>query len=86
MTLKTDDTDVMVGQTVNVYHDPFVSFGGKQVGGLRIRPPAHAAAQQQMRRPSPPARPAQRQAAPSGYADEEAPPLDAYADEAGSRG
>lgn len=38
MALKTDDTDVMIGRTVNVYHDEFVSFGGKQVGGLRIRP------------------------------------------------
>lgn len=75
MTLKTDDTDQMIGKTVNVYHDEFVSFGGKQVGGLRIRPPAHAAAQQQLRSPAP----QQRRAAPPSEPDApESPPLEAY--------
>jgi hypothetical protein len=38
ITLKTDDTDLMIGRVINVYSDPFVAFGGKTVGGLRIRP------------------------------------------------
>lgn len=79
MTLKTDDTDQMIGKTVNVYHDEFVSFGGKQVGGLRIRPPAHAAAQQQLRSPAP----QQRRAAPPQQEDmgPESPPIEAYGNE-----
>lgn len=38
MALKTSDTDEMLGKLVNVYHDEFVAFGGKTVGGIRIRP------------------------------------------------
>lgn len=37
MALKTDDMDLMIGKAVNVYSDPFVAFGGKTVGGIRIR-------------------------------------------------
>ncbi len=33
----TDDTDEMVGRKIVVYTDPNVSYGGKLVGGLRIR-------------------------------------------------
>ena len=33
----TDDTDEMVGRKVVLYTDPNVSYGGKLVGGLRIR-------------------------------------------------
>lgn len=39
LVLKTDDTDLMIGRAVNVYADPFIAFGGKVTGGLRIRPP-----------------------------------------------
>lgn len=34
---KTDDTDLMIGKKVNVWANPHVAFGGKMVGGLRIR-------------------------------------------------
>jgi hypothetical protein len=34
-----DDTDKWVGNKVMVYVDPNVSFGGKVVGGLRLRTP-----------------------------------------------
>lgn len=34
-----DDTDQWVGNKVMVYVDPNVSFGGKVVGGLRLRTP-----------------------------------------------
>lgn len=43
-------TDDVKGKTINVYNDPYVEFGGKVVGGLRIReaqagaPPAPPAA------------------------------------------
>ena len=34
-----DDTDGWLGQKIVIYHDPNVSFGGKLVGGLRLRAP-----------------------------------------------
>jgi len=34
-----DDTDHWIGNKVKVYVDPNVSFGGKIVGGLRLRTP-----------------------------------------------
>jgi len=33
----SDDTDKIIGKTINVYVDPDVEFGGEVVGGLRIR-------------------------------------------------
>ena len=37
-----DDTNAWIGQTVTLWPDPTVSFGGKAVGGVRIRPvPPH---------------------------------------------
>lgn len=65
MVFKTDDTDQMIGKVVNVYSDPFVAFGGKTVGGLRIR----SAQAQQGNAP--------RQQADMGP---ETPPLDAYSE------
>jgi hypothetical protein len=45
-----DNSDDWVGKKVMVYVDPNVSFGGRVVGGLRLRPPSRlnptAAAQQ----------------------------------------
>jgi hypothetical protein len=35
------DTDLWVGKPVEVYVDPSVMFGGKRVGGLRLRPPGN---------------------------------------------
>jgi hypothetical protein len=37
-----DDSDMWVGKKVMVYVDPNVSFGGRVVGGLRLRPPKGA--------------------------------------------
>lgn len=76
---KTDDTDQMIGLTINVFADKFVSFGGKTTGGLRIR----AAASVQ---PRPQTRPAQkpptRQAqVPAVDPNDELPPLAAYDDD-----
>jgi len=34
---QTDDSDAWVGKMFELYHDPNVSFGGKRVGGLRVR-------------------------------------------------
>jgi len=34
-----DDTDGWMGKKIVLYHDPNVSFGGKLVGGLRVRAP-----------------------------------------------
>lgn len=45
-----DDTDHWVGNRVMVYVDPNVSFGGKVVGGLRLRTPK----KQATRAPTPP--------------------------------
>lgn len=39
----TNDPDEAVGKKIVVYVDPTVSFGGKIVGGLRIRAPKGAA-------------------------------------------
>lgn len=34
-----DDFDAWLNQSIEVYYDPKVKFGGKPVGGLRIRAP-----------------------------------------------
>ena len=44
------DTDRWVGNKVMVYVDPNVSFGGKVVGGLRLRAPK----KQSVKEPTPP--------------------------------
>ena len=73
MSLKTDDTDQMIGRAVNVYADPFVAFGGKTVGGLRIRA-ARSITNKPTVRPSKPFAEPQDDGAPT-------PPLEAYNDE-----
>ena len=35
----SDDTDDWAGKSIVLYEDPNVSFGGKTVGGIRIRAP-----------------------------------------------
>jgi hypothetical protein len=45
-----DDTDGWLGQKIVIYSDPNVSFGGKLVGGLRLRAPKN-----QKSAPTPPA-------------------------------
>ncbi len=39
----SDDTDEWVGKKVVLYVDPNVSYGGKVVGGIRVRAPKKAA-------------------------------------------
>lgn len=49
--LYGDDTDDWLGQKIVIFHDPNVSFGGKLVGGLRVRAPKN-----QKAAPPPPAK------------------------------
>ncbi len=35
----TQETDDWVGREIEVYYEPNVTFGGKRVGGVRVRPP-----------------------------------------------
>lgn len=37
-----DDSDLWLGKTVELYVDPSVMFGGKRIGGVRLRAPAGA--------------------------------------------
>ena len=48
---KTDGTAQMIGKTINVYHDEMVSFGGRVVGGVRVRPAAARPAQRPASKP-----------------------------------
>lgn len=41
--LKNEDTDHWVGHKIVLYDDPNVSFGGKLVGGIRVRAPRNQA-------------------------------------------
>jgi len=41
---KSDDTDEWIGKRVVLYVDPNVSYGGKLVGGIRVRAPKPNAA------------------------------------------
>ena len=41
---NSQDTDDWVGKKVVLYEDPNVSFGGKLVGGIRLRAPIAQAA------------------------------------------
>lgn len=64
MALASEETDDWIGKQVVLFADPNVSFGGKLVGGLRIRArrkPVQAA------RPTPSP---QRRPAPPAYDDE----------------
>lgn len=68
---KQDDTDHWIGHKIVLYDDPNVSFGGKLVGGVRVRAPrAPAAAIAPTARPAGPRTP--EPAAPI----QEAPPED----------
>jgi hypothetical protein len=37
--LKSEETDSWAGHKIVLYHDPNVSFGGKLMGGIRVRAP-----------------------------------------------
>jgi hypothetical protein len=34
------DSDGWIGKSIEIYHDPGITFGGKRTGGIRIRIPA----------------------------------------------
>lgn len=48
-----DDTDGWLGKQIVIYHDPNVSFGGKLVGGLRLRAPKQQRAGTPAAKPAP---------------------------------
>lgn len=76
MALKTDDSEQMIGRVVNVYSDPYVAFGGKTVGGLRIRPAKSAPISAQTRSAlNPPRAPAREPGEDDGPPT---PPAEAY--------
>jgi hypothetical protein len=35
----SEDTEQWTGHKIVLFHDPNISFGGKLVGGIRVRPP-----------------------------------------------
>lgn len=39
----SDESEDWIGKQIVLYHDPGVSFGGKLVGGIRVRAPKNAA-------------------------------------------
>ena len=61
-----DDSENWIGQKVKVYVDPNVSFGGKVVGGLRLRTSKAA-------KPAPPPTVAQQTAAAGDDFDDDIP-------------
>lgn len=61
-----EDTDGWMGQKIVLYHDPNVSFGGKLVGGLRLRAPKN----QVKNAPPPPQAASKRASAPAGKFDD----------------
>lgn len=67
---KTDDITKMVGKTISVYSDPMVGFGGKIVGGLRLRPASAPTAQRSKTAPPPAAE----------DPNDELPPVESYED------
>lgn len=48
-----DDSDMWVGKKVMLYVDPNVSFGGRVVGGLRLRTPKGQVAAPKQEAPAP---------------------------------
>lgn len=70
--MGTDDTDHWIGKQICLYNDPSIWFGGKQTGGIRVRPvqfneqPAPQSSAQTPQRSQPPlSQGADGQAAPS---------------------
>lgn len=54
---KSEDTDHWVGHKIVLYDDPSISFGGKLVGGIRVRAPRGQAAKVVAPAPKPAAAP-----------------------------
>ena len=59
--LKSDESDDWTGHKIVLYHDPNVSFGGKLIGGIRVRAPRGQAniTPASQRKPAPPPPPAE---------------------------
>jgi len=70
---KSEDTDAWAGQKIVLYDDPSVSFGGKLVGGIRVRAPRNQPAKPAPAPASAPARPAPVQQPEAGDPDGEIP-------------
>lgn len=51
---KSEETDNWPGKQIVLYDDPNVSFGGKLVGGIRVRAPKGQAAKAAAAKPAPP--------------------------------
>ena len=71
---KSEDTDGWAGHKVVLYDDPSISFGGKLVGGIRVRAPRNQPAAAP--RNAPAARPAPEKAAEPQWGGEPTPPPD----------
>jgi hypothetical protein len=69
---KQEDTDNWAGHKVVLYDDPSISFGGKLVGGIRVRAPRGQAAAA----PKPAPRPAPEKQAEPQWGGEPTPPPD----------
>lgn len=68
---KSDETDNWLGQKIVLYDDPNVSFGGKLVGGIRVRAPRVPAPAKAV---APQAPQATHQPAPAPEPQPDAPP------------
>jgi hypothetical protein len=65
--VKSEETDDWVGHKVVLYDDPNVSFGGKLVGGIRVRAPRGQSAKVQ---PKPAPKPAPVEPVPEASEDD----------------
>lgn len=68
----SDETDDWIGKQVIVYTDPNVSYGGKLVGGLRIKRYSQARPAAPTHKPAPPAAAKPRNDS-AGFAEQEIP-------------
>lgn len=68
---KNEDTDNWIGHKIVLYDDPNVSFGGKLVGGIRVRAP-----RQQKPAPAPAKQPSRPAPAPDAYDAQPGEPSD----------
>lgn len=68
-----EDTDFWPGHKVVLYHDPTISFGGKIIGGVRVRAPRGQAAAKKAPPAAQPARklPPSQQPQPEELAEQE---------------
>lgn len=70
---QSEETDDWPGKKIVLYSDPSISFGGKLVGGIRVRAPRNQPPKPMMANPAPPPQPVRGPAAEGGVADEDIP-------------